>query len=188
MESAPPEMEPGPPKMIEKAAWLLIPPACREEVLGDLRERSTRPWQYTREAARTTPLVILSRIHRTTDPGLLLLEAMALYLAFVSSAVFGSDTKFLLEPNAYLRLAFPVVVALIALMLADAYASTEKRFVAGLLAALCAILVESFSTASNPKWAVPAFLAIFGAATGLLLVAALRLLFAPGNNRTTGAG
>jgi hypothetical protein len=188
MGSAPPEVEPGPPKMIEKAIGLLIPPACREEVLGDLQERCAGSRKYMGEAVRTVPLVVLSRIRRTTDPGLLLLEAMALYLAFVSSVVFFGDASFLLEPNAYLRLAVPVVLALEALVLADAYATAGKRTVAGLLAALCAILVESLAAAANPNWAVPLFLVIFGACTGLLLVAALRLLFAPGDNRTTGAG
>ena len=46
-------MESGPSKISEAIAWWLVPPACREEVLGDLRERNQRSARYLLEAART---------------------------------------------------------------------------------------------------------------------------------------
>ena len=57
-----------PPKGIEPAIGLLIPPACREEVLGDLYQRYVGLPQYIFDAMRAVPLVILSRVRRTTDP------------------------------------------------------------------------------------------------------------------------
>ena len=53
--------------MIEKIVGIFIPPACREEVLGDLRERNDGVQLFIYDALRTIPLVIVSRIRRTTD-------------------------------------------------------------------------------------------------------------------------
>lgn len=65
----------GPSKAAEAIAALFVPPACREEVLGDLRERCSSPRQYAVDALRTIPLVIISRIRRTADPQVLLIQA-----------------------------------------------------------------------------------------------------------------
>ena len=49
-------MKPGPPKTFEALVAVLVPPACREEVLGDLHERYGSPRQYGLDAASTVPL------------------------------------------------------------------------------------------------------------------------------------
>lgn len=189
MGPTPPKMESGPPQMIEKVVGVLLPPACREEVLGDLHERYAGRRPYLAEAVRTVPLVILSRIRRTTDPGLLLLEAMALYLSLVLGVRVFGDPAFLEQPQAYFRLAFPVLVALLALVLVDAYASRSRRLSLGPLAGFLALLLQSNFQAANPELALPSFrMILLSSLVGMLLVAALRLFFEPGDHHTTGAG
>jgi hypothetical protein len=83
--------------------------------------------QYIGNAIVTVPLVILSQVRRVTDTGLLLLEALALYLSFCVSARFCNGGIFLGIPNVYLRVALPVLPALVALMVADVYARANNR-------------------------------------------------------------
>ena len=84
-------MNPGPSKAAEAIVAVFLPPACREEVLGDLHERYRSPRQYGLEALRTVPLVILSRIRRTADPQVILMQAFALYVSFWARP--GSRTR-----------------------------------------------------------------------------------------------
>src|SRR6266404_6104641 len=63
----------------ERVVAFFIPPACREEVLGDLHERFLSTPRYVADALSTVPLVIVSRIRRSTDPVLLLMEAIVLF-------------------------------------------------------------------------------------------------------------
>ena len=174
--------------MMEMVFGLLIPPACREEVLGDLHERCQGRWPYVIEAIRTIPLVILSRIRRTTEPGLLLLEAMVLYLSLTASALVSGQTRFLIEQNGYFKLAVLIAMALLALVLVDAYARASARLVLAPAAALAVLFFQFRLQATNPELAIPSFrMILLGSLAGMLLVTALRLLFAPGDNRTTGA-
>jgi hypothetical protein len=169
---------------METVVRWLIPPACREEVLGDLHERYECPRQYLIEAVRTVPLVILSRIRRTTDRGLLLLEALALFLALVTAARLLAGASFLTDHQGYLKLAVLVVMALLALVLVDAYAPQDWRMILGPIAGLCAMLAQF----GNPELALPSFrMILLGSLAGMLLVGALRLIFGPDDHRTTGA-
>jgi hypothetical protein len=107
-----------------KSSWpeaivaMLIPPACREEVLGDLHERNTSSARFLMDAIRTVPLVVVSRIRRTSDPRLLVLHAIGLYFAFCMAAWFEAGSW---------RLAIPSAAGLAALVLEDAYAGRESR-------------------------------------------------------------
>jgi hypothetical protein len=112
---------------MEALVGLLIPPACREPVLGDLCERYRSPRQYLVDALRTVPLVILSQIRRTASPQRLLLEAFALYLSFLAAAWQLHALPFLYDQDGFLRLAIPTAAALLALLLADAYANPSNR-------------------------------------------------------------
>jgi hypothetical protein len=188
MGAEPPKVAPRPPRAIEFLAGIVLPPACRESVLGDLHERYTSPAQYIRDAISVVPWVIASRIARTTDPRLLLLEAFALYLAFATSARLAAGPKFLDQWNAYLRLALPVVAALAATVLVDAYASAEKRLFYGPASIFGALWLQFVSTAATSDWGLPSQVRLYGSVLGVLLVAALRALFLPGDHRTTGAG
>lgn len=188
MGPSPSQVEPGPPKIIEAALKILLPPPCRESVLGDLHERFVSRRQYVCNAIVTVPLVILSQVRRATNPGLLLLEAMALYLSFCVSARFWNRGIFLNAPNVYLRVAFPVLAAVVALILADVYVRPERRAIKGPAAAFCAIWLYFAAAAASADWGVPAQVAFFASCAGVGTMVGLRALFAQGNNRTTGAG
>ena len=185
-------MKPGPPRAMEVVVGLLIPPASREHVLGDLYERYTCPQQYISDAVWAVPCVIMSRIRRTTDLQLLLMEAFALYLSFLGSAWKLEGVAFLHQQWSLLRLAIPTVAGLIALILGDAYASPGKR--SPLNPLLDATLAIAFALSSQAVlWAVsrglllPSWIVIFGGGMSLLAVATLRMLFPPSDDRPRGA-
>lgn len=75
-----------PPRTVEKILSLLIPPACREEVLGDLYESCEFSGQFIGEALRALPMLIFSRVRRTADPPVLIMHAVLLYLSFLAAA------------------------------------------------------------------------------------------------------
>lgn len=81
-------MPSGPPKLLENLARLIIPPACREEVLGDLHERYRSPAQYLGDLIATVPFLIVSRIVRTTDLQLLLTDTLLIYGSFLAATWF----------------------------------------------------------------------------------------------------
>jgi hypothetical protein len=119
------------------------------------------------------------------------MEAFALYLSFVGVA-WISGQAFLYELWGLLRLAIPTAVALFALVLVDAYANPGKRsFVKGMLQTGlgigCAFLSQATFWATDPEFAVPLRIMLYGAGTSLVLVSALRVFFAPGDNRPRGA-
>lgn len=111
---------------MEAPIGLLIPPACRDEVLGDLYQRYAGPRQYLLDALHTVPLVIASRVRRTTDPAVLLIEALALYLSFLLGAWY-IDRALLAAQWGLWRLAIPAAAALLAMVLRDAYATPGIR-------------------------------------------------------------
>lgn len=182
----------APSKAAEAVLGLLIPPACREQVLGDLHERYTGPAQYFGDALSAVPCVIISRIRRTTDPQVLLMEAFALYLSFVGVARISGQSAFLFEPWGLVRLAIPTAVVLVALVLADAYADPAKRSRVKPMVqtALCigfAFLSQATFWATDPDLAVPARIMLYGAGISLVLVSALRVFFPKDDNRPRGA-
>ena len=119
-------MDSGPPKAVEAIAAILAPPACREELLGDLHERYRSPLQYALEAVLAMPLVIVSRIRRTADPQVLLIQAFVLYASFLVAAWLGGEAL-LSDEWELLRLAAPAGMTLLGLMLEDAYAKPACR-------------------------------------------------------------
>lgn len=176
-----------PPKVMQAIAALLTPCASREEVLGDLQERCTSRVQYGADAFRTVPLVILSKIRRTTDPQLLLMCAFVLYLSFYAAAWFKTPWL-LFEPWALLRIAIPGVIALLAIVLEDAYARpghrSPLRLIRGpLLGVAWMILCQCAFWACRSRLALPPWIVLYGSAMGLLLTSGLRLLFAPPSTR-----
>ena len=103
--------------MIERVAGWLLPPSARESVLGDLRELYGRDsGAYLRAAMRAIPLVILSRMRRTTDAQALLTESMVLYLTWLLAA-WLTGRGFLYQAWALWCLAGPALVAMTAMML-----------------------------------------------------------------------
>jgi hypothetical protein len=171
-------------KRLEALVSFLTPPACRESVIGDLRERYVSDSQYFVEAVWTIPAVVWSRIRRTTDPQVLLMEGLALYACFLLPA--WTTRTFLLEDWAFLRLAIPPAVALLVLILMDAYAAPGK------LSALRPVRDAVFgltlaSLAEVASGSLPLRVMLMGGGMSVLLVSGLRMLFPPDENRPRGA-
>lgn len=185
-------MGPAPPRVLEAVVELLTPPACREHVLGDLHERYTGPRQYILDALRTLPWVIASRVRRTMDHQALLMEAFALYLSFLAAAWRLDGRLFLYEQDGFLRLAIPVVAALLALRLADAYANPAKQsplkpILDAALAAAFAFLPQAALSVFVPQWTAPGWILLTGGGLSVLLVSTLRMLFPARGHRPLAA-
>jgi hypothetical protein len=184
-------MHSGPSKTAEAIVAVFIPPACREEVLGDLHERYISPGQYGLDASRTIPLVIVSRIRRTADPQVLLMQALAWYASFLGAA-WLNDRAFLSEPWGLPRLAIPAAMAMLGLTLEDAYAKPGPRSPLDLargplLGVGLALASQGMFRIGNPTLAVPTWIMLYGCAIGLLLSCAVRMLFPPATDRLQGA-
>lgn len=170
-----------PPKSAEFIAGLLIPPACRETVLGDLHERYTSLAQYVIEVAMVTPCVVVSRIRRTAEPAVLLMEAFLLYLSFIGAARYV-DPVLLRDDTGLLRLAAPGIVALVGLLLADAYINpTHKSAIRPIASVAFGLILGLFQGFGLPRAVV-----YLGAVMSLLLLSALRLFFPPWADRPRG--
>jgi hypothetical protein len=113
-------MPPGPPKILEWFFGIWIPPACREEVLGDLYEKYSRPLQYVLLAIRTIPCVIFSRARRVTEAPVLFMQALLVYGCYLVAA-FYRDSAFLSSPYGLLRAALPLAPFLLVTVLFDVY-------------------------------------------------------------------
>jgi hypothetical protein len=184
-------MHPAPPRWVETIVGLTIPPACRETVLGDLHERYAGLPQYLLDALGAVPLVIVSRIRRTTDAQVLLLEAFVLCLSFLAAARYR-DANFLIEPWGLMRLAIPAAIALVAIMIEDAYArpgrrSPVKAIVGPAFGIAIAFLSQFVFSLGWPALVLPQWILLTGGGMGFLLVAALRMLFPPLADRPQGA-
>ncbi len=182
----------GPSRLAERLAGFFIPPACREEVLGDLHQRYGGPLAYFGDALSTVPFVIFSRIRRTADAQVVLMEALALYLSFLVAARYN-DSAFLAGRWGLLRPALPAAAVLVGLILDDAWAAPRKRSalrplrgpVFGLASAF---LSQMWLAARNAELALPRWILLVGGAVGVLLVSTIRMLFPPLVDRPLGAG
>jgi hypothetical protein len=175
--------KPRPSRAAEAIVAFFVPPACHEEVVGDLHERYRSPVHYGLDALSSVPLVIASRIRRTADPQVLLMHAFALYLSFVGAAWF-QDQPFMRSQWGLLRLAVPVGVVLLGIILDDAYARPGRRAAMGLvrgpvLGLALALLSQSVFWAANAPVGVPRQILFYGCGMGLLLSSAIRQLFPP---------
>ena len=173
----------APPKAIEAMVAILIPPACREEVLGDLHERFTSTQQYIADSVFAVPCVVASRIRRTTDSQILAMEAFAVYLSFLCAAWQWAGRAFLGEQRGLIRLAIPTVAALIALILRRAYAVPGRRsrwapFLDGAAGTGGAVLSQAALWNIERELVLPLWILISGCATSVLLLAALRMVLA----------
>ena len=183
-------MSSGPSKIAEATVAVFVPPACREEVLGDLHQRYRSPGQYALDATRTVPLVIMSRIRRTANRQVLLMQAFALYESFLAAAWF-EDRAFLSEQWGLPRLAIPAAMALLGSILEDTYARPGRR--SGLQLARGPVFGVIFAIASqgllrigNPDLALPIWVTYYGCAFSLVLSSAVRMLFPPPADRLQG--
>lgn len=72
----------APPAWLETVVSRLVPPACREHVLGDFFERYRSPWQYVADALATLPFVVAGQIRRTANPLRLVMCAFSAFVCF----------------------------------------------------------------------------------------------------------
>ncbi|HXE62104.1 MAG TPA: hypothetical protein VN519_01105 [Bryobacteraceae bacterium] len=112
-----------PPPLAEDLVACVLPPACREEVLGDLFESCRTPADYSLSALAVVPRVIFSQIRRNTDSLVFLLTASALAYSFIA----GSHGLSSGVAHPLLRLAIPMVPALLALLICNGFAPVEER-------------------------------------------------------------
>ena len=194
-ENMKPEMKPGPSKLTERVVGFLLPPACRENVLGDLQERYTTPLQYFADAIRATPAVILSQLRRTTDLRVLLLEAFVLYASYLAATwvviVDPIDPMDFLWDMGFLALSIPPAVTLVVLKLCDIYRSPVKWSRLQPVKDAClstgiAFLVEGFISVPPRRLNLPIRMMLLGGMGSLVLVSTVRLLFPSRNNRPRG--
>lgn len=183
-------MHSGPSKTVENFVAILIPPACREEVLGDLHERYTTPRQYGLDALSTVPMVIAARIRRTADPQMLLIQAFTLYASFLGAA-WLEDGAPLRNRWGLWRLSIPAAMAMFSLVLEDTYTNPGRRSPLSLargplLGVGLALASQSILWISHSDWAVPRWTTVYGCAASLLLTSAVRMLFPPAANQLQG--
>jgi hypothetical protein len=129
----------GPPPVLERVVLLLIPPAAREAMAGDLWERYRSPQQYALEALAALPFVIASQARRNGNLPVVALQGILAFGCFG-----GFTTSF--------NSVIPTLAILAALLLQPAYqglkppsaprAAMETILVAG------AILIISFAHGS----------------------------------------
>jgi hypothetical protein len=184
-------MPSGPSRIAEALVAFFTPPACREEVLGDLHERYSSSAQYGWEALCTVPMVIASRIRRTADAQVLTMQAFALCLSFLGAAWFA-DRALIRQQWGLLRLAIPAAMALAGIVFEDAYASPGRRsplkLVRGPVVGLgLALFSQAVFWSGHPDLAVPRWIAFNGCALSLLLSSAIRLSFPPPGDQLQGA-
>lgn len=166
-----------PHPLVERLAGALLPPARREDVLGDLHERCTSMSGYVLEAAATIPLVVWSQVRRATGPSVLVAQAAALVSAMVIAA-------WLVEPataarsGLLLRLLLPAGLALVTLALHDAYADANEAapepLVDASIAALNGAIVQAGLLGMRAALALPMSVTLAWAALSVVLVAAVR--------------
>jgi len=179
-----PLMPPGPPKVLESLAKDLIPPACREEVLGDLYERYKSPAQYLGDLLSTLPFVVLSRIRRTTSIRWLLVDALLVYGSFLAGSWYRARTL-VTDEGGLVHLAIPSGLTLLGLLIGEAFTPPLKRPPSGWirsfgfklgLVALCKL--SGLATMAN----------FYGLILSLMLVSTARLVFDSDSGQPQGAG
>jgi hypothetical protein len=171
-----------PPELAENLVGWFLPPACREEVLGDLCESYENVLQYVRDAATVIPRVVLSQIRRNTGAWSFLLTACGVCYSVAAGVVQLSLDG---NPSALLRVAIPVIPAVLILLIRNGFAALEDRrrraitldiVVAMGLAALTQLILFA---ASRPDLMLHRWWPSGGTALTWLFIIVLRAIFPP---------
>jgi hypothetical protein len=158
-------MEAGPPKMIEAVVRVLVPPASREHVLGDLRERYVSPGRYVIDALRTVPFVVASRIRRTVNVAGMSFLTFATWFGFFH----GSLQK------SWLNAAIPTAAVIGTFVLRDAYRTLTPTWprqaaIDIAIAALCTLIAEVLAWLMAPELVLSKSALLIGAPLGCVLL------------------
>ena len=185
-------MEARPHPIAEAVVEALLPPACREHVLGDLHERYVSASQYVRDALRTIPCVVWSQIRRTSPLLLVIAEVGVVYVAFLS-ALGLLEPLALSSSSAPLRAGIPALAALAALVLRDAWSGRGPRPTALIAAdAVLGVAGAAFPQALLITLASPLALRpdvlLAGCALSLMLLSNVRIALSSINRRPATAG
>ncbi len=171
-----------PPQHAEDLVGQLLPPACREEVLGDLCESCQNAAQYMMSALAVVPRVIFSQIRRNTDSWVFLFTTCALAYSFIAgSAGLSPDLA-----HPLLRLAIPVVPALVALLICNGFAPVEERrqhaitFDIAIAMAAAAITQLILPAIFQTRLMLPGWWPSKGSVLSWLSIILLRAIFPPG--------
>jgi hypothetical protein len=164
-----------PPKTLEAIVGFFLPPVRREEVLGDLCEKYTGSIQYIVLAIRVVPCVILSRVRRTADAQIVMMEALLIYASYLAAAWYA-DRTLLMSQWGFFRLVAPTVLAVAFMVLEDAWAPVRKRSPLRLTGEVALGTLFAFLLMVRR---LPGTLNLVGASASLLLVSAVRILFRP---------
>lgn len=167
----------SPPRILETITGALLPSECRENVLGDLYERYSGPWAYARDAICVVPMVIASRIRRTCDPQVILIEAFTLYLSYLAAAWYV-DRAFVFDDWGPPSLVIPAAVTLTLFLFSDAYSIRRRPMFCALTGAAVAWLGQ----------AAPVWVLVSGGITAALIVSMLHLVFPPDSRKMQSAG
>ena len=163
-----------------------LPPACREEVLGDLWESCKSPADYLASALSVIPRVIFSQIRRNTNSWVFLLTSCAIVFSFIAgSAGFSPDLA-----HPLLRLAIPIIPALLSLLICNGFAPIEERRLHAItfdivIAMSVAAITQLILLATLQKsLMVPGWWPSEGNALSWLSILVLRAIFPPGAKLT----
>jgi len=111
-----------PPKFLESLVRRLLPPAVREQVLGDIHERYESPLKYIEDAASVVPAAIFSQLRRSTPIPVRVLEALIIYgSVFVDGRLMSALLSALYVPPGASQVAHITMVALAGLVWHDIY-------------------------------------------------------------------
>ena len=114
-----------PSRQLERIVETLIPPAYREQALGDLAECSRSQREYLGNLASIFPGMLRSQIVRRVHPWGFVFNTMVSAVSFVVTQGYPR-ASFFGQPGAWLRLAVPWIVWIAGLVLADAYGPVDK--------------------------------------------------------------
>ncbi|MBI4904467.1 MAG: hypothetical protein HY820_12570 [Acidobacteria bacterium] len=165
--------------LLERIVGFLLPPARREEVLGDLHERCRNQRQYLREASSVVPCVVFSQVRRVTDLRSFLLQGLLSYGAFLCSALWLNPV--LLEgAGSQWLLCCPVALLVAGTALTDAYAADSPNRVAraGIGVAFTGMLV--FLMLSVLPVGLPRRILLTGVVASMPLMILVRLFYSNG--------
>jgi hypothetical protein len=173
------KVEARPPEIVEKIARALVPPACREHVLGDLNERYVSHGRYILDVLHALPFLIGSRLRRTSHPIGLLISGGYLWFA-----VFWGNKQ-----ESWLAATIPALVALLTLAMRDVYRGITPNWTRAVaidiaVAAAGVLLSQAVLAAAAPELMLTRETLRVGFPIGFVILYFVRLQSPTGSHRS----